>query len=173
MSQSKSPQWPEMGVEGWEKGGGGGWWGKLFSHTMAGGCSRCNPPLWGNRQVFCAKRSSLLQWKIAARSRVDGGVKVPIGHGQTWYCCVAGHCGKVSAYWGESRDMWDEVFFFFFWFALFSTEFDSHHRFQQLITSNCHGGNAAKWQLLVSINAILRVVLWKKTNKQNKCSIWS
>lgn len=25
------------------------------------------------------------------------GVKVPIGHGQARHCCVAGHCGKVSA----------------------------------------------------------------------------
>lgn len=29
---------------------------------------------------------------------MDGEVKVPIGHGQAGHCCVAGHCGKVSAY---------------------------------------------------------------------------
>lgn len=42
---------------------------------------------------------------------MDGGVKVPIGHGQTWHCFVAGHCGKVSASGGESRDMWAGALF--------------------------------------------------------------
>lgn len=127
-------QWAGMSVEGQEKAGGVGEPSSLaaqWSRDVPGPALFCR----GISQCFCAERSSLQRWKIAVRSRVDGGVKVPIGHGQTWHCFVAGHCGKVSASWGESRDMWAQEFLIYAMFHLVwqASQFSATNNFQVLL----------------------------------------
>ena len=113
----------------------GGWWAKLFSHTMDRGCSSSSPLLQRNGWVFvlsgvhcCGEKLQwgrvwMVEWKCQLVTASMGIVLLP---------GTVGKCQPTKKTPG-TRGMRA------FWFVFFSTSLDSHRRLQQLITSNCRG----------------------------------